>query len=149
MESQEQVEPITVEPLDQIDPEPTEPGDVMEPEATEAKVSREQKYRRKLRETEAERDTLRTALTEARRLIINQNIDHQSAELFWRINHDLTPDDFFTTDNELDSSKVRDANAELCKLVRSVTQYRSLAGRTPSPEIRSARFADAFRPQEW
>lgn len=68
------------------------------------------RYRKQLRETEAERDTLRGTVDKLQRGIIAQNMPHGSklnADALWKSGH--SPADLFTADGGIDADKLTQA----------------------------------------
>lgn len=77
-----------------------------EPRSSEAK-----KYRLRLRETEAERDTLRDSLTQARQQILDRELDPALRNLIKLANRDVAS--LFTDDGTLDEGVLEKTAAEL------------------------------------
>lgn len=106
--------PAAPKPTPPAEPAPADPEAEVEAEEKGDKVGNEAaRYRKKLRSTEAERDTLTGTVDTLRKQLINQNMPHVSkvnGDALWATGR--TPDEFFTDAGEIDTDKLSTAIKE-------------------------------------
>lgn len=114
------------------------------------------KYRRQLREVEAERDQLREVVSSYQRAAVEASAAKQLAapSLLWESGK-LAPADLVGDDGQPDSAKVEQAVKDLVSVhgrevlaARLTGGYAPNEGRQPRRFTMSQSFTDAFRPKE-
>lgn len=116
------------------------------------------KYRRQLRDTEAERDAVVGRLEAAQRALIEGQLGNLNAAAFWKLHPDIVP--LLDESGMPNPKKVTEAAAQVFtdlglpgtfsntrKGVRA--PYDPTAGKVPSGELGPDAFARAFQPTQW
>lgn len=106
------------------------------------------KYRRQLRDTEAERDGLQAQLKAAQAQIVNSQLSEQELSLMALTGHD--PSVFFTDDGALNEEALAETKAQWRKEHASLFRDRRVANTWDRPDSNAHRapFQQAFGPKK-